>query len=204
MKLYYKPGACSLASHIVLNEIGATFDLEKVNTSTKKTETGADFLNVNPDGYVPALTLDSGDILTEGAAILQYLADQSPENDLAPKSGTLERARLQQHLNFVATELHKSFGPFFSGRDLSADEKDATAQNIGKKLTHFENLFADGRNYLLGDTFSVADSYLFVVTSWTKYTGIDLSPWPKLAVFLRRVSARPAVLASLKAEGLID
>lgn len=203
MKLYYKPAACSLASHIVLNEIGAAFELDKVDTAAKTTESGSNFLDINPNGYVPALQINDTDVLIEGAAILQYLADQNPQTKLAPESGTLERARLQQHLNFIASELHKSFGPFFSGRDLSDDEKKTTAENIGKKLSTFEAVLSDGRDYLLGDTFSVADAYLFVVTSWTKYTGIELSPWPNIAAYLDRVGSRPAVLASLKTEGLL-
>ena len=204
MKLYYMPGACSLATHIVLNEVGASYELEKVDGATKQTEHGNDFRQINPHGYVPALTLDTGDTLLEGASILQYLADQQPDTTLAPASGTLERARLQQHLNFVATELHKAFGPFFSGRDLSEDERTAAVTNVSKKLTNFENIFADGRDYLLGSDFSVADAYLFVVTNWTNFTGIDLSPWPKMQAFQQRTAARPAVLASLKAEGLMD
>lgn len=203
MKLYYKPAACSLASHIVLNEIGAAFELDKVDTAAKTTENGGNFLDINPSGYVPALQMESGEVLIEGAAILQYLADQNPQTKLAPASGTFERARLQQHLNFIASELHKSFGPFFSGRDLSEDEKATAAKNVGKKLSNFETILSDGRDYLLGDTFSVADAYLFVVTSWSKYTGIDLTPWPHMSEYLERVGKRPAVLASLKTEGLL-
>ncbi len=204
MKLYYKPGACSLASHIALNEIGATFTLDKVDTDAKTTENGGDFLSVNPDGYVPALELSSGDIITEGAAVLQYLADQKPEAGLAPASGTLERARLQQHLNYVASELHKAFGPFFSGKELSAEQRSATVENVSKKLSHFEAVLNDGRDYLLGDTFTVADSYLFVVTNWSNFVGLDLSPWPNLQAFLGRVAARPAVQTALKSEGLLN
>lgn len=204
MKLFFKPGACSMATHIAINEIGASYDLEKVDTATKKTESGADFLAINPDGYVPALQLATGDILTEGPAILQYVADQKPESLLAPANGTIERTRLQQHLNYVGTELHKSFGIFFSGKELTSDERDTAVQNVGKKFSHFESLFSDGRTFLLGDNFSVADAYLFVVTNWANFTGIDLSPWPKLGAFQGRVAARPAVQATLKAEGLID
>ncbi|MEP3247547.1 MAG: glutathione transferase GstA [Sneathiella sp.] len=204
MKLYYKPGACSLASHIALNEIGASFTLDKVDTDAKTTEDGGDFLRVNPDGYVPALELASGDIVTEGAAILQYLADQNPESALAPASGTLERARVQQHLNYVASELHKAFGPFFSGKELSAEQRAAAEENVSKKLSHFEAVLNDGRDYLLGETFTVADSYLFVVTNWTNFVGLDLSPWPKLQAFLGRVAARPAVQTALKSEGLLN
>ncbi len=204
MKLYYKPGACSLASHIILNEIGVPFDLDKVDTATKTTEDGGDFYNVNKNGYVPALELDNGDVLTEGAAILQYLADQHPAKELAPENGSLERARLQQHLNFIASELHKSFGPFFSGRDLSADERKNAAANVGKKLTAVETHLADNRDYLLGEKFTVADSYLFVVVSWCNFIGIDLSPWPNLQAFLGRVAGRSAVQNALKAEGLLQ
>jgi len=204
MKLFFKPGACSMATHIAINEIGAGYSLEKVDTSTKETETGADFLEINPDGYVPALQLASGDILTEGPAILQYVADQKPESNLAPANGTLERTRLQQHLNYVGTELHKSFGIFFSGKELSSEERDAAVQNVGKKFSHFEKILSDGRNFLQGENFSVADAYLFVVTNWANFTGIDLASWPKLGAFQGRVASRPAVQATLKAEGLID
>ncbi len=200
MKLFYKPGACSLASHITLHELGATFDLERVNTDEQTTESGTDYRTINAKGYVPALRLDSGDILTEGAAILQYIADQNPAAKLAPAAGTLARAHLQSHLNYVASELHKAFSPFFAN---STDaEKEAAEKNVKRRIAHFEEVLSDGRDFLLGDTFSVADAYFFVVASWSRPTGIDLSAFPRIGAYLERVAKRPAVQKALAAEGL--
>ncbi len=202
MKLYYSPGACSLSPHIVLREADFNFEIERVDNATKRTEGGSDFREINPKGYVPVLRLDSGELLTEGAAIVQYLADQHPQAGLAPKAGTLERARLQEHLNFTASELHKAFSPLFTSGTSDADKKTATA-NVERRFDHIERLLADGRSHLLGNTFSVADAYLFVVASWAKPTGIGLDKWPKLAAFVERVAARPKVRDAMKAEGLL-
>jgi glutathione S-transferase len=201
MKLYYSPGACSLASHITLREAGAAFDLEKVDVKQKKTEHDADFWAINPKGYVPALALDSGEVLTEGAAILQYIADQHPAAGLAPAAGTLARARLQEQLNFVATELHKAFTPLFNPATSDA-EKAAGKQRVEQRLSLIEKQLADGRSFLLGESFSVADAYLFVVAGWTKHFGIDLAAWPQVAALCQRVAARKSVQAALQAEGL--
>lgn len=201
MKLYYLPGACSLASHIALREVGAAFDLERVDNATKKTEAGADFLEINPKGYVPVLTLEGGDVLTEGAAILQFIADQHPKTGLAPQAGTLERTRLQEHLSYVSSELHKSFSPLFNPTSTEA-EKTAAKTRVAQKLDQVEQILADGRSFLLGDQFTVADAYLFVVANWTGPTGIGLDAWPNIAAFQQRVAAREAVQAALKAEGL--
>jgi len=201
MKLYYSPGACSLASHITLREVGATFDLEKVDVKQKRTERDADFWAINPKGYVPALALDSGEVLTEGAAILQYIADQHPQAGLAPANGGLERARLQEQLNFVAAELHKAFSPLFNPA-ASESEKAAANKRVGQKLDVVEKQLSDGRSFLLSEDFSVADAYLFVVAGWTKHFGIALDNWPRVAAFQQRVAAREAVQAALKAEGL--
>ena len=201
MKLYYLPGACSLASHIALREAGETFDLERVDNATKKTEAGADFLAINPKGYVPVLTLDGGDVLTEGAAILQFIADQNPTTGLAPQAGTLERTRLQEHLSYVSSELHKSFSPLFNPASTDS-EKAAAKTRVAQKLNQVEQILTDGRNFLLGDHFTVADAYLFVVANWTGPTGIGLDAWPKIAAFQQRVASREAVQAALKAEGL--
>jgi len=201
MKLYYLPGACSLASHIALREAGETFDLERVDNATKKTEAGADFLAINPKGYVPVLTLDGGDVLTEGAAILQFIADQNPTTGLAPQAGTLERTRLQEHLSYVSSELHKSFSPLFNPASTDS-EKAAAKTRVAQKLDQVEQILTDGRNFLLGDHFTVADAYLFVVANWTGPTGIGLDAWPKIAAFQQRVASREAVQAALKAEGL--
>jgi len=201
MKLYYAPGACSLASHITLREAGAAFDLEKVDVRQKRTERDADYWAINPKGYVPALALDGGEVLTEGAAILQYIADRHPGAGLAPAAGTLERARLQEQLNFVAAELHKSFSPLFNPSAGKA-EKAAAKERVSQKLGFVDRLLSDGRSYLLGERFSVADAYLFTIASWTGPTGIGLERWPHLAAFQQRIAARAAVQAALKAEGL--
>ena len=203
MKLYFKPGACSLASHIVLRETGAEFELEQVDTAAQKTASGEDFSAINPKGYVPALRLDDGEILTEGAAVLQFLADRAPEAGLAPAAGTIERARLQEHLNFVASELHQAFGPFFGGQ-LSDEARRAAEAKVARRMDHFETLLADGRPFLLGETFTVADAYLFVVASWANFTGIGLDTWPRVAAFVERVAARPKVREAMVAEGLIE
>jgi glutathione S-transferase len=202
MKLYYSPGACSLSPHIILREIGSAFDLERVEGATKTTESGEDFRQVNPKGYVPALRLDGGEILTEGAAIVQYIADTNGANELAPSAGTVGRARLQEHLNFVASELHKAFSPLFHA-DASEEAKSAAPANVGRHFDHVEQVLSDGRSYLLGETFTVADAYLFVVSSWAAPTGIGLDRWPNLAAFVERVRGRPAVKAAMAAEGLI-
>lgn len=201
MKLYYKPGACSLATHIVLHEAGETFDIEEVDTEAGPTKSGGDYTVINPKGYVPALELASGEVLSEGAAILQYIADQHPESDLAPKAGTIARARLQEYLNYTASELHKAFGPFFSSTAGEAD-KQAAGKAVAQKFDYLNDLLSDGRTYLLGSGFSVADAYLFVVANWSNFTGIDLKSWPHVSAFVERVAARPAAQAALKAEGL--
>ncbi|MDZ4369476.1 MAG: glutathione transferase GstA [Afipia sp.] len=201
MKLYYSPGACSLSPHIVMRELNLAFELERVDSSTRKTESGVDFLTVNPSGYVPALRLDNGEILTEGAAVVQFLADQYADSKLAPRAGTMERARLQEHLNFIASELHKAFGPLFKPDSTEAAKRDAVA-NVAQRFERFENILKDGRLYLMGEQFSVADAYLFVVSGWAIPTGIGLDKWPKLRAFGERVAARKAVQAALRAEGL--
>lgn len=200
MKLYYTPGFCLLSPHIVLHELGGQFDVERVDVATKTTETGADFRAINPKGYVPALRLGDGEVLTEGAAIVQYLADSNGAQHLAPEPGTLARARLQEQLNFIASELHKAFGPLFQGA--TGEAKDAAVANVGNRLDHMERQFADGRAYLLGDHFSVADAYLFVVARWTGPTGIGLARWPRLSTFVERVRQRPSVVAAMAVEGL--
>lgn len=201
MKLYYTPGACSLSPHIALREAGLTFDLVKVDLQAKKTESGENFRAVNPSGYVPTLVLDDGAVLTEGPAIVQYIADRVPSAHLAPANGTMERYRLQQWLNFIGTELHKSFSPLFNP---AANEgwKSAARQNLVVRMEHVAQQLKK-TPYLLGEHLSVADIYLFVVLSWAGYVNVDLSPWPVLQQFSARVAARPAVQAALKAEGLL-
>lgn len=202
MKLFYKPGACSLASHIILNEIGAAFEIEEVNTETGQTSSGRDFKQINPKGYVPALELNSGEILTEGASILQYIADQNLSHQLAPAVGTLERTRVQEYLNYTSAELHKAFGPLFSSNSTDA-EKDQARVNVGKKFDYVTTLFNDGREYLVDNKFSVADAYLFVVINWANFVGVDLPKWPVLQDYVSRIMARPAVQKSLAEEGLL-
>lgn len=202
MKLFYKPASCSMASHIALNEIGKPFEIEKVDTAKKTTETGADFSLINPKGYVPAVELAPGQYLTEGAAILQHLADANPATGLAPASGTIERARVNELLTFISSEVHKAFGPMFN--PASTDDAKTTARaNVEKRLAFVEKTLSDGRSYLTGDKFTVADAYLFTVVNWTKFVAISLDAYPKLVAFQARVASRPAVQATLKAEGLL-
>ena len=201
MKLYYSPGACSLAPHIVASEAGLALQFEKVDLRTKKTETGADSGAINPKGYVPALLLDDGELLTEGVAVSQYLADRKPESGLAPAAGSLARYRLQEMLTYVSSELHKNYGPLFnpaSAPELRA-EKVAALQ---KRYALIEKQL-QGRSYLFGEHFTAADAYLFVVTSWAPKLKVDLSAFPNLTAFQARVAARPAVQTALRAEGLL-
>ncbi|CAG0980709.1 glutathione S-transferase [Burkholderiales bacterium] len=200
MKLYYSPGACSLSTHIVLNEGGFSYDTERVDLASGKTETGADYRAVNPNGYVPALLLDDGQVLTEGPAIIQYLADRVPEKRLAPPAGTMERYRLMEWLNFISTELHKGFGALFNPQ-APEEWKTAVKAQLAQRIGHVSQRL-EGKTYLMGDDFTVADAYLFTVLGWSQYVGLDLSPWPMLTAYLGRVAARPAVQAALKAEGL--
>ena len=203
MKLYYKPGACPLASHIALHETGRPFEIEAVDTAEGRTESGADYRAVNPKGYVPALGLDDGSVLTEGPAILQYIANSNPEADLAPAAGTLARARMQEQLNWIGAELHKAFGPLF--RDGTSEAgKDEARTAVALKFDLIEAQLEDGREWLVADRFSVADAYLFVVSNWANFTGIDLARWPRLAAFVSRSAARPSAQAAMRAEGLIQ
>lgn len=201
MRLYYSPGACSLATHIVLRELNLAFELERVDTATGRTETGADFRTINPKGYVAALELDDGEVLTESAALLQYLADLRPEAGLAP-SGGLARARLQEQLNFTASELHKAFSPLFDPATSAAGRQVAMAR-VSDRLDHYEALLSDGRPFLLGQTYSVADAHLFVVAGWAGPSGFDLDRWPRLKAHGARIAGRPAVRAAMAAEGLL-
>ena len=204
MRLHYKPGACSLASHIVLKELNILFELDKTDTDACKTEAGEDFLKISPNGYVPALINDSGDIITESPAVLQYLADQMPDAGLAPPAGTLERTRLQEMLNFISSELHKAYGPFFSGKDLDVDAKQDAVDRVCKRVAHIERSLLDDRTYLLGDTFTVVDALAFVVINWSNFVGISLEPFSKTKAYLARIAARPSVVEAMVAEGLID
>ncbi|OUR76760.1 glutathione transferase GstA [Alphaproteobacteria bacterium 46_93_T64] len=202
MKLFYKPGACSLASHIILREISATFSLDEVDTTTGQTKSGLDYSIINPKGYVPALQLETGEVLTEGVSILQFIADRNHGNQLAPAQGSVSRARLQEYLNYTSSELHKAFGPLFSDSATEAQKSDAR-KNVAKKIDYFSTLLEDGKEYLVDNKFSVADSYAFVVLNWANFTGIDLGDWPSVLSYVARIGARPSVKEALQAEGLV-
>ncbi len=201
MKLYYSPGACSLSPHIALHESGLAHEAIAAPTKTHKLPDGSDYYKVNPLGYVPYLVLDDGTALREGPAIVQYIADQVPDKKLAPPNGTMARYQLQSWLNFIGTEIHKGFGPLFN--PANPDEvKAAAKERLAGRLKWVDGELA-GKAYLMGEDFTVADGYLFVVTNWAKPMGIDLSPYPNLLAFRQRVAARPAVQAAMKHEGLM-
>ena len=202
MKLYYKPGACSMAAHIALIEAEAPHELEKVDTAAGRTETGQDYAAINPRGYVPALALDDGAVITENAAVLQWIADRFPQAGLAPAPEGLARVRLQELLSFLSSELHKAFSPFFAGTPLSPDEKEVAEKRLARQLGHVEALFADGRSHLLGASVSVADLYALVILNWTRFIGLSLAPWPKTAAFVARMMQRPSVRRAMAEEGL--
>jgi glutathione S-transferase len=201
MKLYYTPAACSLAPHIVAREAGLKLEIEKVDLAGKKTETGADFSKINPKGYVPALGLDNGEVLTEVATLVQYLADQAPQSGLAPANGTMERYRLQEWLTFISTEIHKGFGPLWKP-DTPAETKEAAKANLAKRFAYLDQHLAN-RSFLAAERFSAADAYLFTVVNWTNFHNIDLAPYSNLKAYVQRVAARPAVQQAMQAEGLL-
>ena len=200
MKLYYMKGACSLASYISLNEAGIKFEPVKVDHKTHKLADGEDFNAINTKGYVPALRLDSGEILTENVAVLQYIADRNPGAQLAPVAGTLERYRLVELLAYINSEVHKNFGPLFDP-SASNDVKSFATGNLKKRLDWLDKALGS-KNYLMGARFTVADAYLYVVLTWTAHVGLDLGQWPALKRHNERVGARPHVIAARKAEGL--
>jgi glutathione S-transferase len=201
MKLYFSPGACSLSPHIALLEAGLDFTTEQVDLGKKLTAGGADFRAINPKGYVPALQLKDGTVLTEGPAIVQYIADQAPASKLLPAAGTLERYKVLEWLNFISTELHKNFSPLFNPA-ASADAKTAARTALANRFGYVARQLA-GRDYLVGNQFSAADGYLFTVTNWAGHVQFDLSDWPELGAFQARVAARPAVQQALRDEGLL-
>ncbi len=201
MKLYYSPGACSLSPHIALRESGVSFELEQVDLKTKKTKSGADFLKVNPKGYVPVLQLDDGQPLTEAAVIVQYIADKKPEARLLPPAGTSERYRAQEWLNYVATEIHKGVGALFNPK-LTDPWKEVLRESVAPKFDYLTKRL-EGRSYAFGDGFSAVDGYLFTILGWPQHVGIDLGKWPVLASYSEKIAQRPAVQAALKAEGLV-
>ena len=201
MKLFFSPGACSLSPRIALLEAGIPFSTQKVDTKTKQLDGGGDFWAINGKGYVPLLQLDNGEYLSEGPAIVQYIADQKPESGLAPKAGSMERYRLQEMLNFITSEIHKGFSPLFDAT-LAPEVKQVFKDKLGKRFDWLTTQL-QGKNYLMGENFTVADGYLFTVLNWGQWVGIDIAKWPVLAAYQARVSARPKVQEALKAEGLI-
>ena len=200
MRLYYGPGLCSQASHIALREAGLAFDLVKVDLAAKRTEDDRDFYTISPAGYVPALEIEPGVVLTEGPAILQYIADRAPASGLAPANGDFQRYRLQSWLNFVTSELHKGYSPLFKP-DTPGEYKQQALALLGQRLAIVEQALA-ATPFLTGTGFTIADAYLFVVTGWSGFVGLDLTPFPNLLAFRARVAARPMVKAALAAEGL--
>jgi glutathione S-transferase len=201
MKLYYSAGACSLSPHIALEEAGLVYEAISAPTKTHQLPDGSDYYKINPLGYVPLLVLDDGSQLREGPAIVQYIADQVPEKNLAPANGSYARYKLQEWLNFIGTELHRGFSPLFNPAT-PADYKPMVIARLGERLKFTDGELA-GKQYLMGETFTVADGYLFTVTNWAQYVGVDLSSYANLLAFRTRVAARPAVIAAMKAEGLL-
>jgi glutathione S-transferase len=200
MKLYIMTGACSMASNIALHEAGIQFEISKVDRRTKRAD-GVEFVTINPKGYVPALRLDDGQVLTENVAVLQYIADLNPAAKLAPPAGTMERYRLQEWLSFINSEVHKAFTPLFSP-EATEEMKDYARNYIAKRLTYVEGALGD-RQYLMGEQFTVADAYLFTVVGWGAHVGVDVGQWPRLKSYVDRVRARPHVIEAMTAEGLI-
>ena len=201
MKLYYSPGACSLSPHIALREAGLAFQPVLANLKKHELSDGSDYYGINPKGYVPLLELDNGQRLSEGPAIVQYIADQAPDKKLAPPNGTMERYRLMEWLNFITSELHKGFSPLF--HPAMPDEAKALARTkLGERLA-WVNAQLEGKSYLMGEQFTVADAYLYTVAGWGKHVGVDISGMATLGAYMARVTARPAVQEALKAEGLL-
>jgi glutathione S-transferase len=200
MKLYYSPGACSLSPHIVIRELGLPVELEKTDLGAKKTAKGVDFLTINPKGQVPTLELDDGQVLTEGPAIVQYLADRKPEAGLLPAVGSMDRYRVQEWLNHITSELHKSYTPLFNP-NVPEEYKTIARANLAKRYRRIDELLK-GKSYLMGDRFTVADAYLFTVTNWAGHVAVDLTEFPNLQAFQKRVAERAGVKEALKAEGL--
>ena len=200
MKLYYAPGACSLSPHIVAREAGLAIELERVDLGAKKTASAKDYRQVNPKGYVPALRLDDGAILTEANVVCQFLADRKPESGLAPKPGTMERYRLLEALNFVSSEVHKQIGALFNPA-MTDEMKEVQKGTIGRRFNALEQML-EGKQYLCGDTFTIADAYLFTVLNWTGMLQIDTAQWPHIRAYIARVAQRPKVQEAMKEEGL--
>jgi glutathione S-transferase len=202
MKLYYAPGACSLAPHIVAREAGLQLDLIKVDLMRHKLEDGSDYKAVNPRGYVPLLQLEDGERLTEAAVLVQFLAERGRNPDLLPPAGTRDRLRVQQWLNFIATELHKTFSPWLWHKETAESTKEAARAKLATRFAELDGVL-EKQPYLTSERFTVADAYAFVIVNWSNFLGLDLRPYPNLSMFLDRVAARPAVREALSAEGLL-
>ena len=200
MKLYYAPGACSLAPHVAAREAGVPLELARVSFPDKKVEGEGSFYDINPKGAVPALRLDDGSVLTENAVLLQYIAEKAPQSGLLPPAGSIERWRLLELVNFIATEVHKGFGPLWNPA-VSPEVREATVQTLGKRFDFLQTQLGD-RPYLTGEQFTIADAYAFAVLNWTRIHKIDLSQWPALTAYLKRIAERPAVQETLREEGL--
>ena len=201
MRLYFSPGACSMAPHIVLRTAGFSFELEMVDLAKKETASGEDYNKINPKGSVPAIQLDDGQILTEAAVILQYLADQKPESGLVPRPGTMERYRLMEWMNFVTSEVHKQFGPLFNPK-VTGEWKENQLNLLSSRFDYLTKSL-EGKQFLMGDKFSVADAYLFTVLNWSNFLKVDLEKWPALKDYMGRVAGRPEVKETMQVEGLI-
>ena len=201
MKLYYYPGACSMAVHIALREAGIPFDLDKVDLANKRAASGEDYAKVNPKGYVPALRLDDGQILTEVAVLLQYVADLKPASGLAPKAGTIERYRLMEWLNFISSEVHKTLSALFNPK-ITPEWKDNQVALFSRRCDFLVQQLS-GKPHLTGDKFTIADAYLFTILGWANLFKLDMGKWPALQSYAARIAARPAVKEAMKAEGLL-
>lgn len=204
MKLYYATGTCSLAPHIVASEAGLPLDLERVDIRRRPhvTASGGDYEAINPNGYVPALALDDGTVLTEGVALMLYLGDLAPESGLVPPAGTKERAALTMWLTFVATELHKMFSPWLFHPEYGTQAQEVAREKLGERLGYVEHHLAQGGPFLLGETFTAADAYLVTIAGWASFAKVDLTAFPELRAFMARVQARPAVQDAMRAQGL--
>jgi glutathione S-transferase len=202
VKLYYSPAACSLAAHIAAREAGVAVELIKVDIGNHTLEDGTDYYSVNPRGYVPALRLDDGTLLTEVAAIVQYIGDLSPASGVVPPAGTMQRVHLQEWLTYIGTELHKAFSPWLWHKETAESTKQSVREHLARRFAELDRLLA-AQPYLLGEQFSVADAYAFAIVNWSHFLMVSLKPYPALAAYLERIAARPRVIAALQAEGLL-
>ncbi|MFZ5545927.1 MAG: glutathione transferase GstA [Pseudomonadota bacterium] len=202
MKLYYSPAACSLAAHITAREAGIPVELVKVDIASHTLEDGTDFYTINPRGYVPALRLDDGTLLTEVAAIVQYLGDLAPDSGVVPPAGTMERVHLQEWLTFISSELHKAFSPWLWHKDTAESTRQAVLERLALRLAELDRVLAR-QPYLLGQGFSVADAYAFAIVNWSHFLRLSLTPYPALSAYMKRIAARAHVVEALQAEGLL-